>query len=280
MSAKQPNPESREARFHREGRGQGKLSSYLGWVRVNDFSSAGRTHTPYSPKTGRPHDLLSDGEFGLFLMLEWDRAVIDIREQWPIEKKLTQELALTLGIRHQCYPGTHVPIVMTVDVLATFEVDGKQFYRAFDVKRAADLERPEVVAHLEIVRAALQAEGIPHHLVIVETMPSAVIETLKWLRSAQLDADAVEPYPGFYEHRKFQMKQDLRSHTFDGPLNDYCTDFDRRYSCEAGLALRVIRMLISERSLQMDLNNPEPERAQMACFRLTKSSSLKNGVSQ
>ncbi|KAK6025212.1 hypothetical protein OSTOST_08897 [Ostertagia ostertagi] len=57
------------------------------------------------------------------------------------------------------------------------------------------------------------------------------------------------------------MAHDIAATRFSGSLTDYCTNYDARCSVGAGTGMRVARMLIGNRTLAMDLNNPDPERA-------------------
>jgi len=257
------------SRLQNEGRGKGRGPTYSPWVYVTDFYSTGRTHEPFSHKFGRQHQLLSDGEWWMFLLLEWMQDVGDVREQYPLPRNITQEIAHQLGIHHQCYPGTHVPLVMTLDFLATRLIEGKDRLEAYSVKTEAELEDPAQIEHLEVARATCQGMDIPHHLIISERLPKVRLKNLDWIRDAQLDPDATEPFPGFYEDHMSRMTQDMAARRHDGALVDYCTEYDRRYSVDRGVGLRVARMLLSARTLRMDLNNPSPELAHMDSFTLT-----------
>lgn len=256
-------------RLQREGRGKGRGPTYMPWVYITDMYSQGRTHELYSHKTGRQHQLLSDGERDAFVMLEWALDVIDIREQYPLPRDISLEIAHELGIRHPYYPGTHVPTVMTLDFLVTKLANGEEAPEAFSVKVQEDLNEPSVVERLEIERAICQSMGVPYRILVKERMPTVKVRNLMWIRDAQLDQDAVEPYPGFYDEHKARMVQDIAARQFDGTLVDYCTEYDRRYSVEPGTAIRVARMLLSSRALTMDLNNPQPQTAHMDCLQLS-----------
>ena len=257
------------ARLQREGRGQGRLSTYSPWVHITDFYSEGRTHEPYSHKTGRQHQLLSDGERDAFLMLEWDRDVIDIREQYPLPRDITLEIAHHLGIRHPYYEGTHVPEVMTLDFLVTKVANGAEVAEAFTVKVQDDMNLPKVVERLEIERTVCQSMGVPYRILVKERMPTVKVRNLLWIHQAQLDPDSTEDYPGFFKEQMARMAQDIAARRYDGALVDYCTEYDRRYSVSAGTGMRVARMLLKSRALTMDLNNPQPQTAHMDCFQLS-----------
>ncbi len=257
------------AAYQREGRGRGKGQTYQPWVRVIEMYSDGRSHEPYSHLTGRSHQLLSDAEFYAFLMLEWAHDTADIREQYPYDRELTQALAIDLGIKYPCYPGTHIPIVMTLDFLVNRVREGSEDAVGISVKTAEALNDPEVVELLELERATCQVMGMPFHLLVKERMPQQKIFNLEWIRDAQLDRDGAEPFPGFYEDHKARMLDDIVSGRPTSRLVDYCSDYDRRFSCRSGTGMRVARMLLQSRSLTMDLNNKEPQLARVDSFKLS-----------
>ena len=122
---------------------------------------------------------------------------------------------------------------------------------------------------LEVARATCEGMDIDHHLIVTERLPKQKLRNIEWIRDAQLDADATEPFPGFFEEHMSRMTADIAARRFDGSLVDYCSRYDSRYSVEQGVALRVARMLMSVRALKMDLNNPNPQLAHMDTFQLS-----------
>jgi len=262
------------AQLQKEGRGRGRGATYLAWVHITDFYSRGRTHQLYSHRTGRDHQLLSDGERDTFVFLEWWRENVDIREQYPLDRDITLEVAHEIGVRHPYYPGTSVPTVMTLDFLVTSVHAGHEQIKAYSVKTQEDLNIPNVVERLELERSTCSGLGITYDVIIKERLPKTKLRNLLWLRDAQLDADAVEPYPGFYRDHQARMTQDIAASHFNGSLVDYCTQYDRRFSIDGGTGMRVARMLMANRSLTFDLNNSEPQLAPMASFQLLASPRL------
>lgn len=114
--------EARTQRFIAEGRGTGEGATYKSWLRIQDLPSLGRSHRPFGIKTRRRHDLLSDGEWKCFLMFESDPSVVDIREQFPLNRHQTSLVARSLGYKHPTtLDGT--PYVMTVDFVVTKRTD-------------------------------------------------------------------------------------------------------------------------------------------------------------
>ena len=92
--------EAKITRFLKEGRGKGRGAEYQPWLTIQDVPSSGREHRVFSRKTGRIHHLLSDHEWRLFLHLEWCDEVLDIREQFPLDRAATARITESLGLRH------------------------------------------------------------------------------------------------------------------------------------------------------------------------------------
>jgi hypothetical protein len=100
--------EAKIKRFQREKRGLGVGPDYIPWFLVSDVPSKGRSHRPFCPKTMREHHLLSDNEFYSFLKFWWDDQVIDIREQFPLDRRETFEIAALCGVKHPVDPHTGI----------------------------------------------------------------------------------------------------------------------------------------------------------------------------
>ncbi len=71
-------------------------------------------------KVHRTQHLLSNAEYYYHVILEHDRSIIDIREQFPLFPAAeVQAIASSLNVRPPVYPGTSVPLVLTTDFLIT-----------------------------------------------------------------------------------------------------------------------------------------------------------------
>lgn len=254
------------ARMRLEGRGEGEGRDYKPWIGVHDISSRGRIRRVAGIKTGREHHLFSDVEWGLFLLLERARNVVDIREQYPLERDLTLEIAAMLGIRHPCYPGTKVPTVMTVDILATQERDGNRSLVAYNAKRTEEAEDVRSLEKLEIERYYFQGMEVPHHLVFSSQLPQNTLRNLEWIRGALPKPGELEPYPDFLEENARRMAADLANRKSSGSLAEYCSSFDIRYGLPDGAGMRLARLLMQERILMADLENPDLPSAPLSAF--------------
>lgn len=167
----------------KQGRGQGEGKDYDPWLKVHEVPSRGRSHKVPGLKTERTHHFLSDGEYSLFLLSEFRRRVVDLREQYPLfGPPRTSEIAEKLGIRHPRYPGTTLDIVMTTDLVLTVEDEsGKKRYVARSVKRTSDLT-PRSLEKLEIERRHWEEQGVPWALITENDIPKQEVQNIEWLR--------------------------------------------------------------------------------------------------
>jgi hypothetical protein len=107
--------EEKIKKYQKEGRGQGEGKNYLPWLSIQNVPSNGRVHRIMGSKSNRIHHLLSDLERDYFYLLEWAEGVLDIREQYPLNREVTLSIADELQIRHPKDNVTQTPIVMTTD---------------------------------------------------------------------------------------------------------------------------------------------------------------------
>jgi hypothetical protein len=258
-------------RMRLEGRGQGEGKLYKPWIEVLEVSSKGRSRRVPGIKTGRDHQLLSDVEWKLFLLLEWARNVVDIREQYPLDRELTLEIASMLRIRHPVYPGTKVPVVMTVDFLTTEERDGRRSLAAYNAKTTLEAENVRSMEKLEIQRYYLQGMGIPHHLVFSSEIPAQTVGNLERIRGGAVKQGELEPYPNFFTENAQRMVADLARRKPNETLAQYCVAFDRRFGLSVGTGMRVALILMLDRILLVDLESPDLPNAPLASFPLAQN---------
>lgn len=254
--------EKKIAKMLVEGYGEGALSDYKPWIQVKDFSSLGRSRRIWSAKTCRTHHLLSDVEYRLFVALEWQRDVIDIREQFPLDRSLTQDVARSLGIVHPYYPGTDVPTVMTVDFMATVKRHGTPLLIAFNAKTSAEAEDERSMLKLEIQREYFAQMDVAHHIIFDCDFPLTNIANISDIREAPMRPDELEPRPGYFSELCERMLSDMPSQRQNMSLATYCIEFDARFGCPPGAGIRIARILMFERRLVPNLGalnlNQEP----------------------
>lgn len=267
--------EERITQFENEGRGKGSGPTYVPWVQVSDFSSLGNSRRVFSPMTNRVHHLMSDVEWQLFLLLEYSRDIIDIREQYPIKRLQTQGIAAELGIPHPNYPSTQVPCVMTCDFLVVRLANGTKRLEMYDCKRTDDAEDIRSIEKLEITRAYADGCGIPHHLIFSSMLPKAKVRNLEWIRSANVTPEEHDEYQAYYDQHQERILYDLANHKRMGSLAQYCEQYDSRTGAAPGTGLRVARQLILNHRLVTDLNQPDLCAAPISMFQPHTSGGLR-----
>lgn len=246
--------ETRIKKMELEGRGKGTLSNYKPWLTVSMVSSRGRSHRVYSPKTKRVHHLLSDIELAVFMYLEWRTDVIDIREQYPLDRDLTQTKASKLGIRHPTYPGTNVPTVMTADFLVTRMRNDEEVHGAFNSKSISEANDARSMEKLEIQRCALERMGIPHFLIFDRDLNIQVIRNITWIRDSLPKPGEIEPFEGYWVSMTSRLAPAIaRARYENGTLAEFCSHFDTSFGVRKGTGIRAARILMAERVLLVDL---------------------------
>ena len=112
--------------------GEGKGKDYVPYIMTPEFNSLGTTSIIKDWKTGRSIHCMSQGEAMWYYLLRWNDSNIDIREQFPLDNKITVKIADKFGIKH---PQSSVH-VMTTDFLVT-KNDGS--LHAYSVKADRNL---------------------------------------------------------------------------------------------------------------------------------------------
>lgn len=246
------NSEAKNARWIKQGRGQGKGADYRPWLTIRDVPSEGRSHRVFGHLTQRTHHLLSDLELATFLLIQWRTTVTDIREQFPLDRATTQELSKRLGIEHPNQKG--VDQYMSSDFVV--DSDEKELPRfAIQVKPNKALDSPRVIEKLQIERSYWQEKGVPFYLVTENQIPQTVFENINLLYSlasgCEDDQDELLIQFEFFQ-QKLPLHTNLR-------LKDLCIQLDASYFHEQGESLYQIKRLLSLRHFHFDITKPFTE---------------------
>ena len=78
--------------------GQGTGADYKPYITTSEFNSHGTTSVIKDWKTGRSIHCMSQGEAMWYYLLRWNDSNIDIREQFPLDNKITVKIADKLGV--------------------------------------------------------------------------------------------------------------------------------------------------------------------------------------
>ena len=176
--------EHRIVAWTRDGRGQGERADYTPWLFTRNVKSRGRKHRMRGILHDRVMHLMSDLERNAVLHFETKAEVVDIREQFPLDREITRAIARSMGVRHPTDPATKVEIVMTTDLLVTFRLpDGRLVVRAFSVKESKDLLNPRTKQKQEIERRYWERIGVRWKPMLDNILrDNERFEALRWIR--------------------------------------------------------------------------------------------------
>ena len=132
----------------RDNRGTGTGANYKPWIQTREISSSGTKSLLVDWKHGRQIHTLSRNETYFYYIQRWDDNVIDINEQYPLDRSKTERIADALSIMHPSL-GNDPDERMTTDFLIT-KTDGRIIKKyAYSVKDKyeqvfGDIGNPEV----------------------------------------------------------------------------------------------------------------------------------------
>lgn len=239
----------RACKWIKEGRGKGSGKNYLPWLTVGDLSSQGRSHRVIGHLTQRTHHLFSDMELAAFLLLEWNPAVTDIREQFPLRVEDTMALAEEANIRHP-EAGGHTQIMSSDFVIDVSAQSGPQRL-AIQVKVSSDLKDARTVEKLELERRYWKTKGIPWYLITEKQMPRTVMENLNLLYSARVQGESMDVL-----FKSLPAYVDILEDNPNTMLPDIGMLVDQSYSLDAGTSLARLRALMALRAMTFDISIP------------------------
>jgi len=242
----------------KEGRGVGAGKNYKPELRIQDVSSIGLATRDLGWKTGRIHHLMSQLEWMVFYMFEWSLKIVDIREQFPLDLEETKAIADELGIRHPRHPKTKELIVMTTDFVVTVRNGIHEVMDANTVKYSKQLASRRVMQKFEIERVYWSRRNISWGIVTELDINRHIVANVQWIHSyrdlnslAPVSDATVRKIEDFLAPRLFSQTSSLRTMTDES---------DGVFSLRPGTSLAVVRHLIANRRLEVDMNTPiQPE---------------------
>ncbi len=242
----------------RQGRGGGIGSNYVPYFFVRDVPSQGRSHRAYGKLSNRVHHLLSDIEYAHYLIFDMDDSVIDIREQFALNREETVQIALSLGFRHPKDPRSDAKSVMTTDLLVTYRNKPTSIHKAFSVKPASQLHNSRVAEKLKIEEVYWEEKRISFQILTENDIPLHLKRSLQWLRQYNDFSKFIEPSPGHFDQlAKHLLICISASNSQDITLCEICTLLDKHLEYEAGSHLMIARHMLSNRLLQTNLNREQ-----------------------
>jgi hypothetical protein len=131
------------------GFGKGTGADYTPWFTIHDSGSHGKTSWIPGRKIARQHLVLSQHEAHGFYLFQDKPEYIDIREQFPLDKEETIEIARSIGVPHPRKDGGQLA-TMTTDFVLTHAKTVAPTIR--QIKQKKELNDERVLARLEIDR--------------------------------------------------------------------------------------------------------------------------------
>lgn len=238
----------------RNGRGAGEGRDYTPWIYVQEFSSSGNQTRIPSRKLQRTVHTFSYMERDLFFLHEFRDSFLGYIEQVPMDRRVTLAAALRLGIKHPKFPRTSVPMVMTLDAIAThIGPDGRPQSVGWDVKPARKLLDKRVLEKLSLHKAYCAHIGIPHKIFTEQSVPKRVPKNIDWLRGAEYHDGEIVEVPGLFTFHPERMLAELQAKRPNHTVGQYCAQYDAAHSLPAGTGIRIFRMLVGRHLLTVDL---------------------------
>ena len=247
MRRKYSYTKARRVRYLKENRGQGSGASYKPWINVQDIPSIGRSTRVHSVKTGRTHHFLSDLETNYFYLFDWQENVIDIREQYPLQRQITIDIAQKNGIKHQQDNFTKEYIDLTTDFLLTvLDSNGNHVLLAITVKYCKDLDNNRVLEKFEIERRYWELKNVEWRIVTELDLPKVIVENIKWCRSF-MNTDSVRI-------DQAHVTSLFKSFSSDESINlaTISKQQDSLLNLESGSTLKLIKYLLATKQIKIN----------------------------
>lgn len=208
-----------EATKIRERRGTGYGAAYRPWIKVSEFPGhLGVHHNPVDWKNGRQMELLSDGELWQYLILRWDDSVVDIREQYPLDLSITEELFKRYkGFKH---PRNRDGLVhMTSDLLVDY-IDGHQEVYSIKYSRedviSDETEAKNTAKKLWIERMYWEGRDVSWNLIFTKEINRSLAENIAnivYFWQPNTITDKVSLFKFLLAHKQIEI--DIETHPID-----------------------------------------------------------------
>jgi len=242
-------------RYIKEKRGMGEGKNYIPWIKVQDFSSKGRSHRIAGWKTNRVHHLFSDQEKRMFFLLEWSDIVIDIREQYPLSNlDLTLDIATIMNVRHPINSKSKMPYIMTTDFMITCVINNELCHKARTIKSTKELENRRTLEKLEIERRYYQHLDIDWAVVTEKGLPKILTENIESIHESYfidcINDKNLHELKEICEMIKYNLLEQ-KYHT----VAELTNKLDTQMSLEVGTSLFLFKHLIAQKEIILDIFN-------------------------
>jgi len=223
-------------------------------VTIQDVSSLGRSSRISGIRTGRQHDFLSDMERNYFHILNFSDAVIDIREQFPLQLDLTMLIAEEIGIKHPIHPKTKKPVHMTSDFNITISEQGTTKDVVRTIKSKDDLVDRRTIEKFEIESIYWKRLGINWGIVtdleINKTLALNISDVMHYYSIDKLEAfikisdEEIGDIIIAFIQRLIDSKNNIR---------EASSAFERDHHLLKGTGISLFKHLVARKYIKIDL---------------------------
>lgn len=254
---------------NRKQRGKGEGGEYDPALHVMDVPSRGLSHRVLGWHTNRVHHLLSDLEYCFFLVMEWHQEVTDFREQYPLPLEETAAIADQLGVKHPTHPRTKDLVQMTTDALVTVTRGPQIRDVARTLKYADALASMRTLEKFEIERLFYQAHAVDWGIVTERDIPMVLAKNVEFIHRARW----VSSCAPLTEVEVRRVARTLKPEILKGvsPLRDLTSWCDDALGFTDGTSLRVVRHMIANRHLSVDMASPIKPTEPLKLIQATKN---------
>lgn len=236
-----------------QNRGVGRLGDYKPWNTIQDTASNSLVTRIKGWKTGRTHQILSQLQLQFFYLLEWSSQVVDVREQFPLDESETAAVAEEIGkhkLAGQIRSGNFLCADFSVTVKKGFGT--KELART--VVNSKFLTNKNLIERLEVERRYWAFRNIDWGIVTEKEIDSTVVKNIEWVHSF-LDAYCLAPLTT----EQIKQAESLlipKIQNQNLTLREITSACDEQLNLGAGSALSVVRYLIANKQIQVDITVP------------------------
>lgn len=231
-----------------EGRGGGQGKGYTPWMYVHEVPSSGYSSIRIGWKAGREHHLLSKLEAKFFYICEWDDDVLDFREQFPLPRHETRQIAKELGVRHPRDPKTKTDIVITTDALLTVTKNVSSKTVARTVKYDKDLSNERTKEKLLIEKTFWQRRDVEWGIITENSINEDLYRNVEWVHKSH---NLLGAFPSLHLEQIQCLENELLAHLpiWKGRLSILTDHLDSRLNLPIGCSLSMVQHLIAKKKV-------------------------------
>jgi len=236
----------------REGR-------HLRWLGTRSLPGSGIKVRLTCMKTQlREIHLLSSSEQAAFLELWWDESVLTVYDQVAIPQNASLKAATQIDVEHPTYkPGGEL-IVLSTDLVAIRQGDGRMRKTAYSVKDSRNFKRAGETDRQRIERRVWENEGAEFKVFLADGMRAPRSKNLAWLLAAENAMTGRALSLGEILAQKALLFRIRRR--VDTLVIDACRAVDRQAELEPGSGARAFRQLAATKRTAFDLSSEDPIR--------------------